>query len=171
MSEGPVSFGKPLMWLVIVGCAGGGYYAATHWPATYDGAGYSVSFPHGWVTTPANDPTDNTMVVANGPLPKLSTGDEQSGVAWCKVAYHGTIDMPAFMAAHIPGTTDWTEMIDVDYKKAELFMYEDNVTRYYGVGVDRGDAVIICAIGCPKANFNGNKLQFEKVVRSLKCQR
>ncbi len=171
MSEGPVSFGKYILWIVIIGCAGGGYYAVTHWPATYDGPGYSVSFPHGWTVAPANDPTDSTKVAAQGPLPKLPTGDEQSGVGWCKVVYHGALDWNLFMTTHTPGTADWTEMIDIDYKKAQLFMYEDNVTRYYGVGVDRGDAVVFAAIGCPKANFNANKLLFEKVARSLKCQR
>lgn len=171
MSEGPVSFGKPLLWLVILGCGGGGYYAATHWPATYEGNGYTVAFPHGWETSPANDPADSTKMISKGPLPKLATGEEQSGVGWCKTVYHGTLDMNSFMVAHTPGTADWTEMVDVDYKKAQLFMYEDNVTRYFGIGVDRGDAVIFCAIGCAKANFVTNKPIFEKVVRSLKCQR
>jgi len=171
MSEGPVSFGKYILWLVILGCGGGGYYAFTHWPSTYQGSGYSVSFPHGWEAGPANDPADATMVFAKGPLPKLATGEEQSGVGWCKTAYHGTLDFPSFMAAHIPGTADWTEITEIDYKKAQLFIYEDNTTRYYGVGVDRGDAMIICAVGCAKDNFNTNKRVFEKVARSVRCQR
>jgi hypothetical protein len=171
MSEGPTNFGKPLMWLAIVGCIGGGYYAFTHWPATYEGAGYSVAFPHAWEAGPANDPADGTKIAAKGPLPKLPSGEEQSGVGWCKLVYHGTLDMNSFMAQHTPGTADWTEDLDVDYKKAQLFMYEDNETRYYGVGVDRGDAVVFCAIGCLKANFPLNKPIFEKVVKSLKCQR
>jgi len=171
MSEGPTNFGKPLLWLVIIGCAGGGYYAATHWPYTYEGAGYSVAFPHGWEAGPANDPADATKINASGPLPKLSTGEEQSGVGWCKVVYHGSLDLNSFMVLHTPGTADWTELVDIDYKKGQQFMYEDNVTRYYGVGVDRGDAVVFVAIGCPKERFTLNKPIFEKVIKSLRCQR
>ena len=171
MSEGPTNFGKPLLYLTIIGCIGGGYYAVTHWPYTYEGAGYSVNFPHGWQAGPANDAADPTKVSASGPLPKLESGEEQTGVGWCKVVYHGALDMNAFMAQHTPGTADWTESIDVDYKKGQLFMYEDNVTRYYGVGVDRGDAVVFAAIGCPKDKFALNKAIFEKVAKSLKCQR
>jgi hypothetical protein len=79
--------------------------------------------------------------------------------------------MNAFMATHTPGTADWTEIVDIDYKKAQMFMYEDNVTRYYGVGVDRGDAVVFVAIGCPKERFTLNQPIFEKVIKSVKCQR
>lgn len=171
MSEGPTNFGKPLLYLVIIGCVGGGYYAFTHWPYSYEGAGYSVSFPHGWEAGPANDPAEPTRIAAKGPLPKLPSGEEQSGVGWCKTVYHGALDWPSFMATHMGGTADWTEMTEIDYKKGMLFIYEDNVTRYYGVGVDRGDAVIFLAMGCAKDKFNSNKMLFEKVIKSLRCQR
>ncbi|MBV8880698.1 MAG: hypothetical protein JO332_12075, partial [Planctomycetaceae bacterium] len=140
MSEGPVNFGKPLLWLVILGCAGGGYYASTHWPATYEGAGWSVKMPHGWTAGPANDPADATKISGSGPLPKLPSGEEQSGICWAKTIYHGALDWQLLMRTHVPGTPDWTQEQDVDYKKAQLFMYEDQTTRFYGIAVDRGDA-------------------------------
>src|SRR5438132_10741396 len=107
MSEGPVSIGKPLMWLVILGCVGGGYYAWTHMPVTYEGPGWSVKMPHGWEAGPANDPADATKVSGHGPLPKDAAGEEQSGVLWAKVVYHGTVDWNSFMQTHLPGVPDW----------------------------------------------------------------
>jgi len=50
-------------------------------------------------------------------------------------------------------------------------MYEDQTTRYYGVMVDRGDALIIAAFGTTKENFPLYKTIFEKACRSLRCQR
>jgi|SRR5579862_2454241 len=171
MSEGPVNFGKPLMWIVILGCAGGGYYAATHWPATYEGSGWSVKMPHGWTASPANDPSDATKVVGTGPLPKTPSGEEQTGVIWMKVVYHGSLDWNMFMGIHVPGTPDSTEDVDIDYKKSRLFTYEDQNTRYQGIAVDRGDAMIMVAIGSTKATFSQNKAIFDGVVRSVRCQR
>jgi hypothetical protein len=171
MSEGPVNFGKPMMWLVILGCAGGGYYAATHWPATYEGAGYSIKMPHGWEASPANDPSDPTKINGAGPLPKAPTGEEQQGVIWMKTVYHGTLDWTMYQQNHIPGTCSWTEDVDIDYKKSRLFEYEDQNTRFYGAMVDRGDALIIAAIGTNKTYYPMQKEVFDKVIRSIRCQR
>jgi len=172
MSEGPVNFGKPLLYIVILGCAGGGYYAYTHWPAGYEGDRWSIGMPHGWTATPVNDPADPMKVaVGGGPLPKTPDGVEQAGVIWMKLVYHGTLDWQMYMNAHIPGTPDWTGDDDIDYKHSRQFMYEDQNTRYYGVMVDRGDALIIAALGTTKANFPLYKTLFEKACRSVRCQR
>lgn len=171
MSEGPVSFGKPLMWIVILGCAGGGYYAYKNWPVTYEGAGWSVKLPNGWEAGPANDPADPTKVVGRGPLKKTPAGEEQEGVMWARVVFHGTLDWASFMRHNLPGTADWSEDLDLDYKKAQLYMYEDKDLRYYGVAVDRGDAMIFVAMGCNKTNFPIHKDALEKVARSVRCQR
>jgi len=171
MSEGPANFGKPVLWIVILACAGGGYWAATHWPATYEGSGWSVKMPHGWEAVPANDPSDATKITGQGPLPKSPTGEEQTGVLWAKVTYHGTLDWTSFLQNNIPGTTDWIGDDDVDYKKCRQFMYEDQTTRYLGIAVDRGDAVIFVAIGTNKTNFPLQKAVFDNVIRSVRCQR
>lgn len=171
MSEGPVSFGKPLMWLVILGCGGGGYYAYTKWPVAYEGAGWSVSMPNKWQAGPANDPSDATKIHGSGPLAKTPAGEEQTGVLWAKVVYHGALDWDGFMRLHLPGTPDWTQDLDVDYKKARLYMYEDKDMRYFGVAVDRGDAMVFYAMGTNKLNFPLHKAALEKSVRSVRCQR
>lgn len=171
MSEGPVNFGKPLMYLVILGCAGGGYYAKTHWPSTYEGDGWSVRMPHDWTATSANDPADVTKFVGTGPLPKTPSGEEQTGVIWMKLKYHGTLDWNMYMQSQVPGTPDWTGEDDIDYKKSRQFMYEDNDVRYYGALVDRGDALVCVAIGTNKLNFPFQKPIFENVIRSIRCQR
>jgi len=171
MSEGPVSFGKPLLWIVIIGCAGGGYYAYTHMGYTYEGAGWSVKWPHGWKADLANDPSDATKVAAKGPLPKGDLPDEPEGIGWAKLVYHGTLDWTTFMQRQLPGTADWSQDIDLDYKKAQLFMYEDQAVRYYGIAVDRGDAMVFAAIGCEKSKFPQYKELFEKVARSVRCTR
>ena len=171
MSEGPTNFGKPLLYLVLIGCVGGGYYAYTHWPYSYEGAGWSVKFPHGWEAGPANDPSDPTKIFAKGPLPKGDLPEEQQGTGWGKIVYHGALDWPSFMQRHLPGTADWTQALDVDYKKAQMYMYEDQNIRYLGIAVDRGDAMIFCATGCAKAQFPLYKPLFEKVAMSLRAQR
>ena len=171
MSEGPTNFGKPLLILVILGCAGGGYWLYKNMGASYDGAGWSVKMPPHWKAAIANDPADPTKVTGSGPLPKLPTGEEPTGTCWAKVVYHGTIDWDLYMRTHVPGTPDWTEDVDLDYKKARLFMYEDKEMRYYGAAVDRGDALIFYAVGCLKAQFPTYKPLFEKSARSVRCER
>jgi len=171
MSEGPVSFGKPLLWLVIIGCAGGGYWAFTHNPYSYDGAGWSVKFPHGWEASSANDASDPSKVFAKGPLPKGDLPEDQAGVGWAKVVYHGTLDWPSFMQRNLPGTATWSQDLDVDYKKAQMFIYEDASVQYLGIAVDRGDAMIFVATGCAKNLFAQYKPIFEKVAMSVRAQR
>ena len=170
MSEGPVNFGKPLLWLTIIGCAGGGYYAATHWPYTYEGQNWSVKLPHGWEMAPSSDPGD-LRLVGSGPLPKSPTGEEQTGVVWAKVVPHGTLDWNMYMQNHVPGTPDWTQDDDIDYKKSRLFIYEDQTTRYYGAMVDRTDVLVIVAMGTNKTNFPLQKPIFENAIRTIRCQR
>jgi len=171
MSEGPTNFGKPILWLVILGCAGGGYYAYTHWPVTYEGAGWTVKLPNKWEVTPANDPSDTTKIVGRGPLAKTPDGLEQEGVMWGKLAYHGTLDWNSFVRDNVSGTIDWSEDVEIDYKKARLYMYEEKEVRWYGVAVDRGDAMVFVAAGCNKNDFPLHQEAFEKIAKSLRCQR
>jgi hypothetical protein len=76
-----------------------------------------------------------------------------------------------YMTNNIPGTTDWTGDDDIDYKHSRQFMYEDQTTRFYGAMVDRGDALIVAALGTSKTNFPIYKPAFEKAIRSIRCQR
>jgi hypothetical protein len=171
MSEGPVNFGKPVLWIVIIGCIGGGYYAKTHWPAAYEGNGWRFKMPHDWEIASANDPADPAKLLGHGPLPKNAAGEEQDGVCWATVIYHGTLDWNLFLQTHLPGTPDWTEDIELDTKKCRMFMYEDQTTRYLGAAVDRVDAMVIVAIGTNKTNFPLQKAVFDGVVRSIRCER
>lgn len=164
MSEGPVSFGKPLFFLVVIGVAAAGTYAYLNWPAHYDGPGWNIDFPRKWVVQNATD-SDVPKITASGPLP-----EERTGYAWATINVHGTIHFPAYVAARIPAA-DWTEEHDIDYKKGMLFTFNDGDNRMMGVAVDRVDAVIICAIGCPKPYFEANRALFDKVCRSIRCQR
>lgn len=170
MSEGPVNFGKPLFFLVLAACIGGGVYMWMHWPVTYeskDGASYySIDFPHAWTASPNTDPGMPTKVVASGPLP-----EETQGVGWTLLVYHGTLDWPGLVVRNIPGTPDVQAEADIDHKKSMTFEYQDNDVRYIGGAVDRGDALVMVAIGTSKANFEQNRLLFEKVIKSIKCSR
>jgi len=164
MSEGPVSFGKPLFYLVIVGVAAAGTYLYLHWPAHYDGPGWSIDFPRKWTVQDAPG-SEVPKITASGPL-----AEERSGFAWATITVHGTIIFPQFVAARVPAA-DWTEELDIDYKKAMLMTFNDGDNRYMAVAVDRVDAVIICAVGCPKPYFDMYRPVFEKVCRSIRCQR
>ena len=170
MSEGPVSFGKPVLILAVLGCIGGGYYAVTHWPSTYEGTDggstWSARFPHAWEINPANDPTNPTKVFAKGPLL-----NEAPGVGWGMLMRHGTLDWPNFVINNLPATPDVGLDDEIDHKKAWKFEYEDKESRFMGAAVQRGDAVVFCAIGCTKANFQENRETFEKFVRSIRCAR
>lgn len=170
MSEGPVNFGKPLLVLVVIGCIGGGYYAFTHWPSTYEGkdggSTWSVNFPHNWESRLVADATYPTRISSQGPLL-----NEVPGVAWGVVIPHGTLDWPNFVIRNLPGTPDKSFDDEIDHKKCLIYEYEDNAVRYIGGAVQRGDAVIFCAIGCAKANFEENRETLTKVVRSIRCQR
>jgi hypothetical protein len=170
MAEGPVSFGKPLFFLVVIGCAGGGYYAYTHWPTHYDGVNWSIDFPTKWEAAPYPDPADggNERVMAKGPLIEENSGE---GVAWVTVNRHGTLNWPAFVQMKTPGTFDWSQEDELDHKKCLYFTYEDNNIRYTGVGVQRGDALVIAAIGCAKHQFAVNKERFEKCIKSVRVSR
>jgi hypothetical protein len=168
MSEGPVSFGKPLMFLVVLGCAGGGYYAYNHWPAGYDSnKGWTISMPHGWEAVPANDPTNDSKVHCQGPIL-----DEQRGAAWAMMLFHGTLAWPDMITKNLPIPPDKVIEEELDHKRALLFEYEDlQNSRWMGCAVERGDALIYYVIGCQKPYFEANRAIFEKSVRATRCQR
>lgn len=168
MSEGPVSFGKPLLFLVLAGVAGGGFYAYKNWPSHYEGNNWEVDFPNKWEARLFNDPTSPGKVVAQGPL--LEEG--MQGVAWVTVNHHGTLAWTEFPISKIPGTPDQVEDTEVHHKKTLLFEYEDETgTRFRGAAMQRGDAVVIVAIGCPKHLFANNRERFDKCVKSLRVNR
>lgn len=167
MSEGPVSFGKPLLFLVLAGVGGGGYYAYTHWPAHVEGQGWEIDFPNKWEQVPFNDPSAPEKIVTKGPL--LEEGQE--GVGWVSINRHGTLNWPAFVQQNVPGTIDTSYETEIAHKKSLLFEYEDNNIRYLGSAVQRGDAVIISAIGCAKQFFPTNKERFDKCVKSVRVNR
>jgi hypothetical protein len=171
MSEGPINFGKPLLYLVILGCAGAGFYAWKNWPSHYEGNGWDIDFPNKWEASISTDPATPGKVIANGPLKDETHGP---GVGWVTVNYHGALDFRAFVAERVNTTLENVNADEeIGHKKAMIFEYEepDNGFRFLGSAVQRGDAVVIAAIGCKKTFFEDNKLRFEKVVRSVRCQR
>ena len=171
MAEGPVSFGKPLVILVILGCAGAGYWAYKNWPSHYDGAGWSVDWPNKWETTPANDASRPGKVVASG---NLKVEEHGQGVGWGWVNFHGSIHLPTFTEEKLGYPLENVVTgTDIDNKTALIFEYEepDKNFRFLAASVERMDAVVMVAIGCNKAHFEENKPHFEKVIKSIKCFR
>jgi hypothetical protein len=171
MAEGPVNFGKPLLILVIAGCAGAGYWAYKNWPSHYEGPGWGVDYPNKWEFTVSSDPATPGKVLANGPL-KLE--EHGTGVGWIALHYHGALNFQPFVAEKVNTTLEKVDdSLEVDHKKSFLFEYEEQEAgiRYLCSAVDRGDAIVIAAIGCKKQIFEDNRVQFEKVVRSVKCSR
>jgi hypothetical protein len=171
MAEGPVNFGKPLLILVIAGCAGAGYWAWKNWPTHYEGPGWEIDFPNKWDVTLTNDPAVPGKVIASGPLKMEEWG---TGVGWVSLTFHGTIDFKAFVAEKVNTTLEKIDdSIEINQKRSFLFEYEEQEAgyRYLGSAVDRVDAVVISVIGCKKAFFEDNRAAFEKVVKSVKCSR
>jgi hypothetical protein len=169
--EGPINFGKPLLYLVLLGVAGTGIYLWRTWPARYETPGWLVDFPTGWEANPFPDPANpiNERVVAKGPL--IEEGME--GVAWVTVNRHGTLDWPGYAIACIPGTPDKTNPDgEIAHKRTMFFEYQDDKnTRYMGAATQRGDAVVIVAIGTPVQLFETNRERLEKCVKSLRVMR
>jgi hypothetical protein len=167
--EGPVNFGKPLMYLTIVGCIAGGIYLWKTWPATYEGPGWKVDFPNGWETAPHNDPTQPGMVVSHGPLAE----EGMEGVGWVKLLIHGTLSWPQLALDLIPGTPDKMDPDgEIAHRKSMIFEYEDDKNmRYTGVCTQRGDALVMVAVGAPKHLFETNRGRLEKCAQSLRVWR
>ena len=171
MGEGPVNFGKPLLILVVIGCVGAGFWAYKNWPSHYEGPGWDIDFPNKWEASVINDPAAPGKVVAHGPL---KATPEESGVGWVTLTFHGTLDFKAFVAEKVNTTLEKIdESVEINQKKSFIFEYEDQQAGVYylACAVDRGDAVVIAAIGCKKAIFEDNRASFEKVVKSVKCAR
>jgi len=171
--EGPISFGKPLFFLVLIGCIGGGIYAYFHWPSVYevvDGQSYwKVNWPHEWQWAPDGNPDQPDRMRAFGPLP-----EEKSGVGWSMTLPHGQLIWPDMVVAKIGGTPDLVlhDGVHIDNKKALIYEYEDNQTRFVGCAVERGDVLIYVNVGCNKADFAQFRGSlFEKVIQSVRCSR
>ena len=171
--EGPLNFGKPLFFLVLIGCIGGGIYAYLNWPAVYesrDAVSYwTVKWPHDWQTVPGNDDSQPSLVKSSGPLIR----DEFNGVGWAKTEPHGTLIWPDMVVAKIVGTPDKVEHdgFTIDNKRALKFEYEDNENRFLGCAVERGDVLVYVAIGCKKDRFAEFYSKFEKVIMGVQCSR
>src|SRR5881394_1577894 len=103
MAEGPVNFGKPLVFLVIAACAGASFWAYKNWPAHYEGTGWDIDFPNKWEASVSNDPATPGKVIANGPLKMEEWGP---GVGWVTLTYHGTLDFKAFVAEKVNTTLE-----------------------------------------------------------------
>ena len=168
--EGPINFGKPLLYVVLVGVAATGAYLYRTWPSRYETPGWLVDFPNKWEAAPFDDPTSPGKVVAHGPL---VDPDGPEGVAWVTVNPHGTLQWPNFAIEKIPGAApDVTRDDEVAHKRALIFEYNDEKEfRYMGAAVQRGDAVVIVAIGSPKHLFDENRQRFEKCIMSLRTMR
>lgn len=166
--EGPVSFGKPLLILVLLGCAGAGYWAWKNWPSHYEGPGWDIDFPNKWEASISTDPATPTKVVASGPMPNPEHGQ---GAGWVTLNYHGALAWPQFVMDNVPATLEKTEDLEIGHRKSLLFEYEEQGFRFLGSAVQRGDAVVISAVGCRKDVFTENRPLFEKVVKSVRCTR
>jgi hypothetical protein len=161
MSEGPVSFGKPLAYLILLGMGGGGYYYWSTAPVTFEGPRYAIKLPHAW-TYEAKD----LGMAARGPLK-----DETAGAAWSAYHIYGTLIWPEIGLDKFPKQPDAHQAIEQDGFKAILVTYVDGPWKYRGIAVARPDSIIVYAIGCPSGMFEKNKDLFEKSVRSLECAR
>ena len=171
MAEGPVSFGKPLFILVLLGCVGAGYYAWKNWPSNVQGPGWDVDYPNKWESTPANDPARPGKINTSGPL-KLE--EHGMGVGWITLNFHGAIDFPTFVQEKVGYSLENVDSgFDIGNKTAMTFEFEDQESgfRFLGSAVQRGDAVVIATIGCKKMFYEDNKERFLKVVKSVRCTR
>ncbi|HVE42485.1 MAG TPA: hypothetical protein VNM14_21565 [Planctomycetota bacterium] len=172
MAEGPVNFGKPVGILVLLGCIGGGAYLYMNRPSVYEqregpNSYWTVNWPHDWETRPAGDPENATRVLSSGPL-----SEEVMGQGWAIAIVHGTITWPTMVVEKIGTTPD--KIIEdkfIDNKKCVIYEYEDNVTRFMGCAVERGDVLVYVNIGCPKANFEQFRPKLEKCIMSVRCVR
>ena len=162
MSEGPVSFGKPMLVLVLAGVAAGGYWYYKNWPTNYTSQGYSVGFPARWIY----EEKGANRVDATGPL-----AEDGQGAGAISAHGHGGLEWPGFVFQTLGVLPDWQEEVEIDYKKAIKFTYDDGTFRMLAVGVQRGDAVVIYRVGCPKGMFDINRPVFEKSVKSVQCNR
>lgn len=127
---------------------------------------WSVTWPQGWETLPAKDPTDPSLIKSAGPLSK-----DILGSAWGIEKYHGVVVWPDMVIQWIGKKPDIWEETVIDQKRALIYEYNDQQTRYMGCAVDRGDALIFVAIGCPKASFEEFRERFKKVISSVRCGR
>src|SRR5262245_38304139 len=129
--EGPINFGKPLLYLVIVGVIGTGIYLWRTWPATYEGVGWKVDFPNGWETSPYREPSNPVNVRGMSKVPLKEEGVE--GVARVTVNRHGTLDWPRFAIDMIPGGAPDKTLPDeeIAHKKAMFFEYQDDKNMRY----------------------------------------
>ena len=157
---------------MLLGCIGGGVYAYMNWPAVYEqregpNSFWSVNWPHGWETRPAGDPDNGTRILSSGPLT-----DEILGTGWGMAVMHGTLVWPSMVVEKL-GTTPDKVIEDklIDNKRCIIYEYEDNVTRFMGCAVERGDVLVYVNIGCPKGNFEQLRQKLEKVIMSVRCVR
>ncbi len=137
-------------------------------PTTFhdDASYWSVVWPRGWDTQPAEDREDPSLVISRGPLSK-----DVQGSGWGRGKIHGTVKWPDMVLEGIgtaPAT--WKEM-PIDGKKALVYEYEDRWNRYMGCAVERGDMLIYVAIGCSKSRFEEFREKLTKVVLSVRCSR
>ncbi len=168
MSEGPTNFGKPLAILVLLGCIGGGFYLYKTWPTSFEGNGWQIKWPHAWEANSVTDPDlPLPKCVAKGELPD----EGPIGFGTVSLHIHGALDWPNFVFAQLAISPDWQEDLEIDYKKSVMFTFDDQTNRYLAAGVQRGDVVVIARIGCPKADFDKYRPLFEKVIKSVRCQR
>jgi hypothetical protein len=167
MSEGPLNFGKPLLYLTILGCAGAGYWFYKNWPVHAEGQGWSVDMPNKWQADPQLvDDQGVPRVYMRGPL-----ADEIQGAGQVSWVLHGTVDWPAAPLKMLPMPPDSQEDRDIDYKKALLFTFTQGSNRFQGVVIDRNDAYVAYWLGCATSEFDKNQKKFQKSVLSLKVQR
>jgi hypothetical protein len=93
------------------------------------------------------------------------------GIGWGMVKYHGVVAWPEMVVGWIGAKADTWKEITIEQKRALSFEYEDQQLRFMGCAVDRGDALIYIAIGCPKESFDQFKETFKKVISIVRCAR
>jgi hypothetical protein len=158
----PLSFGKPLLILVLAGVGYGGWYAYKHWPTTADGQGWTANFPPRWTLSQVDGRT-----VAKGALDETT-----QGAGWVSVTPHGAVQWPdMLLATLLPAVPVSHKTVEIYIHKALQTTYDDGDHRYMAIVVDRGDAFVTFVVGCPRTAFPKFEKLFEKCIRSVRCER
>ena len=87
------------------------------------------------------------------------------------VKFHGVVLWPEMVVVCTGVKPDTWKETTIDQKRALSFEYEEQKYRFMGCAVDRGDALIFVAIGCPKESFDQFKETFKTVISSVRCAR
>jgi hypothetical protein len=155
----PLSFGKPLLILVLAGVGFGGYRMYKTWPTTVEQANFKVSFPPKWTISQKDGRT-----VVEGKI-----GENGYGYGWVLTTPHGTVSWPDMALATLsPNVATSHIEADVNIFKGLIAYYDDGDYKYMAAVLNDPGHFITVAIGSHKNEFEQHRALFDKCVRSIK---